>query len=624
LDQYGRFNPCPRILGFQQMLPTDVHQIDVNRDFNSFTGSATLNFIPTSWLTTRAVVGLDKGWETNQTLFPLYIGTPGEGPGTCGIPEDLQNACVTTNIPRQQEGELTYEKANTQYVSVDLGATAKLSFMGGRLGTATSVGLQYYDRYNDGFTNVARGFASPLSTTVNQGTLPKAAIQYEQEQNKSAGFYVQEELNWNQRFFITGALRFDGNSAFGEALDPEIYPKVSATWTISDEDFWNVEAVNSLRFRAAYGSSGRQPTTFARITRYKIAEGPVGNPAFAQSGSGNDVVRPEVSTELEVGFDLALFDGRVSSEFTYFRSKTTDALLSVPQAPSFGAVGNIQSNLGRIDNWGWEESLNIQAYQSDAISFSLNLTGTHTDNMIMDIGTFPATDAIAVGYPTPNVRERYWITSSQYDPAGKRVDPWGNKFIAMCDSGVKLLDKGEGSDAAHGLVAGGDPIPCESKDQNTVMVGRGFFDYQFAVTPTIDLFNNTLSLHALFDGQFGALGTDERDAGVRYGNSYMIRCYCDPVFAAQFQYGDNRSQGLADRGFVKFRELGARYQLPGLLTERIGADRAALTLSGRELGIWRKERELWGAGMLDDPEKTDSYRAIPALTRWTAELNVTF
>jgi hypothetical protein len=127
------------------------------------------------------------------------------------------------------------------------------------------------------------------------------------------------------------------------------------------------------------------------------------------------------------------------------------------------------------------------------------------------------------------------------------------------------------------------------------------------------------------DGQFGSIGTDERDAGVRYGNSYMIRCYCDPVFAAQFQYGDKRSQGGADRSFIKFRELGARYQLPALITERIGADRASLTISGRELGVlWRKEPDLWGAAMLDDPEKTDSYRSTPALTRWSAELNVTF
>jgi hypothetical protein len=105
----------------------------------------------------------------------------------------------------------------------------------------------------------------------------------------------------------------------------------------------------------------------------------------------------------------------------------------------------------------------------------------------------------------------------------------------------------------------------------------------------------------------------------------MVRCYCDPLWVTEFQYGDKRSQGGADRSFMKFREVGARLAIPSSLAERIGANRAALTVSGRELGLlWRKEPTLWGAAMLDDPEKTDSYRATPALTRWTAELNVTF
>jgi hypothetical protein len=174
-------------------------------------------------------------------------------------------------------------------------------------------------------------------------------------------------------------------------------------------------------------------------------------------------------------------------------------------------------------------------------------------------------------------------------------------------------------------VLGGTPIDCQSKNANSVLVGRAFFDYQFSATPSVDLFNNTLSLHAMVDGQFGSIGTDERDAGIRYANSYMVRCDCDPLWVAEYQYSDKRSQGGADRSFMKFREIGARYSVPVSVAERIGASRAALTLSGRELGVlWRKEPDLWGAAMLDDPEKTDSYRATPALTRWTAELNLTF
>jgi hypothetical protein len=158
-----------------------------------------------------------------------------------------------------------------------------------------------------------------------------------------------------------------------------------------------------------------------------------------------------------------------------------------------------------------------------------------------------------------------------------------------------------------------------------VYIGRDFFNYQFSASPSFDLFNNTLSLHALFDSELGKIGADERDAGVRYFNSYAVRCMCDPLYVTQFQYSDKRSQGGADDSFIKFREIGARYTLPGMLTQRVGASRGSLTVSGRELGVlWRKEATLWGAAMLSDPETTDTNRATPALTRWTAELNFTF
>ena len=65
--------------------------------------------------------------------------------------------------------------------------------------------------------------------------------------------------------------------------------------------------------------------------------------------------------------------------------------------------------------------------------------------------------------------------------------------------------------------------------------------------------------------------------------------------------------------------------LPGFVLEPIGADRASLTLSGRELDLlWRKDDYMWNSRMVGDPETTDTNRAPPPLTRWSVELNVTF
>ena len=90
------------------------------------------------------------------------------------------------------------------------------------------------------------------------------------------------------------------------------------------------------------------------------------------------------------------------------------------------------------------------------------------------------------------------------------------------------------------------------------------------------------------------------------------------------QYGDGRYGAAPDYGFIKFREAGARYTIPTSLADRIGASRASFAVSGRELGLWRRESSIWNSAMTGDPETTDTNRIIPPPTRWTAELNVTF
>ena len=614
---------CARLVGgFQEHLPPDVAAIEVTRDYQRFTGSATLNVIPTSWLTTRAIIGLDRGWEINNTLFPLYA-------GQCGHVDPA--VCATSVYPRTREGEITVEKPATTNVSMDLGATARIQLTE-KVGSASSVGIQYYTKQEELFATTGRGFASPLSRTVNQTPVSKSTINYQFVENKSAGFYVQEELNLNQRLFITGALRFDDNSAFGSALDPEIYPKLAATWTLSDESFFSsVPLINSLRLRSAWGTSGRQPDAFARVTRFAVVGGPSGTTALSPAGPGNPEVGPEKSTELEVGFDIALFDSRLSSEFTWFKAKTEGALLNLQQPPSMGnsipgcTTCSIQQNLGRLDNWGWEATVSSRIYETPMLSFSLDLTGSHVDNEIKELGDFPGDNSIKVGYPYPNYTTRYFLTSADYDPAGRVVDGYGRKIKAFCDSGVRL-----GDTKKHGLVRGGAPVDCQSKDAERLLYGRGFYTYRFSVTPTFSLFENALSIHVMADGAYGKKSQNTRDAGARYNNYYQSRCECDPFWVAGDRYGTGQVWGFHNAGFWKLREIGARYSLPASLAGRVGAERASLSVSARELAnLWVAQQDNWGA-RIADPEESRindgeaNYRVMPPLSRLSAELRVTF
>jgi TonB-dependent SusC/RagA subfamily outer membrane receptor len=597
-------NACPRLLGFQEHLPTDIQRTRVTRDFNRFTGSATLNLTPFDWLAGRATVGLDQGSDENTALYPREIVQP-----------------VFFRMPT---GEITVGRPKNTNVSLDVSATANFTLTDA-IGTSTSAGVQYNSKVESDFEITGINFASPVATTVNQTPAALSTNRYTFVENKSLGAYVQEQVSWNNRVFVTAAVRFDDNSAFGSSLDPEIYPKFAATWVISEEGFWNIDAISSLRLRTAWGQAGRQPNAFARVTRYNVGAGPFGTTAFTPAGPGNDEVGPEKGTELEYGFDIALLEGRISGEFTAFQKKTEDALLSIALPQSLGLAGSIQRNLGQIDNWGWEASLNTELYNSPDLALSVAFTGSHVDNEIKSLGNYPGNNQIRIGYPYPNYPAPRWvIVDAKWDPAGAKVNAYGQRVSARCDAGVRL-----GPTTQYGLVPGGELIDCERKDIERLLYGRAFYTHRFSITPTLSLFSSALQLHVLADGAYGKVNDESKSSSFGYDNQRVTRVEDDPLYVAVDRYGVTATMHKTD--FWKLREIGVRYNLPETLTQRFGADRASLAFSAREVGIlWRAQETAWGAQITDpeqadpDPGAGENNRVSPPLSNLSVELRVTF
>ena len=111
-------------MGFQEHLPSDVAKLDVRRDYNRFTGSGTLSFVAGDWLTSRAIVGIDRSQDENTSLWPLEVA--------------LSPVYEETSV-----GEITSARPITTNMSLDLSTTARYPLTES-IGTATSVGAQYY------------------------------------------------------------------------------------------------------------------------------------------------------------------------------------------------------------------------------------------------------------------------------------------------------------------------------------------------------------------------------------------------------------------------------------------------------------------------------------------------
>ena len=112
-------------------------------------------------------------------------------------------------------------------------------------------------------------------------------------ENNTVGVYIQQQIGWRDRLFLTAAVRADDNSAFGENFDLVYYPKVSGSWVLSEEPFWGLDFVDSFRLRAAYGESGQQPDAFDALRSFTTRSAPSGTATVTPDSPGNSELGPE-------------------------------------------------------------------------------------------------------------------------------------------------------------------------------------------------------------------------------------------------------------------------------------------------------------------------------------------
>src|SRR5207302_10710316 len=118
------------------------------------------------------------------------------------------------------------------------------------------------------------------------------------------------------RYSRAGGSPVAGSSAFGRGAGLPAYPKLSASYAISDEPFWPA-TLGTAKLRAAYGFAGRAPGVFDAVRTW-TAGAFAGHTAFLPDNLGNPALGPEKSGEMEVGIDAAALDDRLSLTFTYY------------------------------------------------------------------------------------------------------------------------------------------------------------------------------------------------------------------------------------------------------------------------------------------------------------------
>ena len=577
------------------------------------TWSLQMNLEATDWLSHRLTVGIDQITETFTELDTKQGSTP-----------KWNNYFGTDG----REGQKDVSIADLPVTTMDFSGTATFRFKDDRMGSATSYGLQYY--HSERHRTYSRG---ELFATVSLSTVSAAASTFGEEffvENTTVGLYIQEQFDYENRIFLTVAVRGDDNSAFGQNFDAAIYPKVSGSWVINEEDFWNIDMVDQLRLRGAWGQAGQQPDAFASSRLYRPATGPGGLPILTPDKFGNADLGPETGQEFELGFDASMFGGRASVEFTYFNRQTKDALVGRTIPPSLwpGVAGDFAGgvqlvNIGLVKAWGTETALSVGIIEKQNLRFDMNIAFTTLGNRIEDMGE--TVDRIQVG--RGRAHQTGFAIASISDQRVVSAD-----FISGTQGGVNniLCDPGVDGRVSPGALSDIVGISCDEAPK--LIWGTSQPKQLLNVTGTLTFFQNWRAT-ANIDGMFGHMMHSDY-LGARHTSYPTARAIYLQDDAINQAYRTITRNGLAfhDGGFVKLREVALSYAFPDDLASRIGADRGSLTLGVRNVGrIWIQQ-EFIGGERVTDPEMSrpnynfqgESGGDWPPLSQWTMRLNLTF
>jgi hypothetical protein len=384
---------------------------------------------------------------------------------------------------------------------------------------------------------------------------------------------------------------------------------------MNEEPFWKwSSAINTLKLRAAYGQSGRQPNTFAALRTFLPVPGPGGTNAVTPNSFGNADLKPERGKEIELGFESELFN-RLSLDVTYFSKKTEDEILSQPLAPSSGFPGNRFVNLGRVDNHGIEVQGSLRAVTMRRIAWDIGANVSTNKDEIKDLGGLPSVVA----------------SQGQYNIVGK---PIGGIFTRRVVSADRNTATGGATNVLCDGGAGKAAVACAQAP--FVFIGTITPKVSGAVTNTVTIMSR-LRLYAMVDFKRGNKQYNATDqvrcqglvgVGLCRINNYPLEF--SPVANAEaassaFALG-MADQYYQDASFVKLREVSGTFTFPDKWMWG-GGSRASLTLAARELHTWTN----YGG---PDPEvnrydiATSSFiqdqAIIPPLSRLIATFNVRF
>lgn len=334
-----------------------------------------LDFTPVEGLTFRSNLGTNYAFYRKQDFE-----------GASSIDRLGQNSTSLSKIKSSEKSFVNWDNIISYNKTVKdhtFGATALTSWTQSKY---TSVNAQGEGQLVDSYLWHNLGANDKSSYVIGSDYI----------QHQTFSYALRFNYSYKGRYMLTVSNRWDGDSRLSKGNKWASFPSVAAAWRTSDEAFMkNVEALSNLKLRLSWGKTGN-----SGIMAYGTQSGltPKTNSAFQDNGYtyyiyneyvGNENVGWEMSNTWDLGFDIGLFNNRISAVVDLYQTKTTDILLPRTLPTSMGGSNatpfKMYQNIGATMNRGIEISVNTVNVDNKNFKWNSTLTFAANHEEITDL-----------------------------------------------------------------------------------------------------------------------------------------------------------------------------------------------------------------------------------------------
>jgi TonB-linked SusC/RagA family outer membrane protein len=336
------------------------------RSVGNFYGE--VNFL--NYFTFRSSFGFDMEFADSKTFSPVFYVTPQQQNEETRL---SKNRFSSENWLWENTLHFDYEQGDHQ-VNAVAGYTSQhfaSEGLGGQGRNLIRDDIQYLS--ND-LTDILISNGASLKTMVS--------------------YLFRANYVFKNRYLLTATFRRDGSSVFTKDNRWGNFPSFAAGWRISEEDFFNVDAISNLKIRGSWGIVGNDKVdTNERFTLIQNELGAVFGinetlyPGSSYGTSGNPLIRWEEAMQANGGVELGLLNNQLVLELDYYRKTTRDILIDLPLPAHYGngSFTYVKFNAADVLNSGFELNASWRETRGD-FSYEITAVGSTVHNEVLKMG----------------------------------------------------------------------------------------------------------------------------------------------------------------------------------------------------------------------------------------------